>query len=211
MKVGREYSGGRVNTPVILAFAFAEKLLPPLRHHSKARIVGHQHFNRLVLFVQNISYSRIFIAVVLFNIGIAKLLLRRLCAVHKSVDIASGAGDGKKSYRREHAVSAPYVIGNNERFIAVSVGKLLKSASRLIGGGVYSALGSIGAVFLLQHFAEHSECQCGFCGCARLGNYVYGKISSLNKGNNLAEISGADGISHKVYFGGILFKRIVKS
>ena len=167
MKVGRENSRSREQALVLLALALAVKLLEPFIHHRVCRLIADHHFNLFAASVKEISRCCVLVAVILFNILVAKLIHCSSSALHDSVNVDSRNGNGKKSDSRKNGITSSDIVGNNESLIALCIRKSLERSSRLVRSSIDTLCRFLCAVLALKHLSENPESNRRLRGCAR--------------------------------------------
>ena len=125
MQVGGEDDGCREDTLLILTLRLAVELLEPLVHQGESGLVADEDLGGLALVVEHVADRGVFIAIVLVQIGIGKLVLRVLRALHQRVDIRARYRDRQETDCGQNTVAAADVIRNDEGLIALAVGELL--------------------------------------------------------------------------------------
>ncbi len=125
MQVGGEDDGRREDALLILTLRFAVELLEPLVHQGERRLVRNEDLGGLALVVEHIADRGVFVAIVLVQIGIGKLVLRVLSALHQRVDIGAGYRDRQKTDCGQNTVTAADVIRYDKGLVALAVGELL--------------------------------------------------------------------------------------
>ncbi len=101
VQVRRKNHRSGENALAVLAFAFSEKLFPPFGDVKHIRVERRQHFNHLLLFVQEIPTGRVLIGRVLFKIGARIFFLSFARALHQTLDVDPGNRQRHQSRRRQ--------------------------------------------------------------------------------------------------------------
>ena len=209
VKIRGEDNGSREQALVVFALALTEELLPPLVHHGEGRLIADKNFNLLALAVKDIADRSIAIAVILLQIRVGKILLCLTRTGHESRDIGAGNGDRQEADCRQNRITAADFIRHDESFIAFLGGQLLERALGLVCCAVNAASGALFAVFLFQHFAQHTERNGRLRGGAGLGDHVDRHITAFADFQQLGQSRGADAVAGEVNVGRILLEGIV--
>jgi len=197
VQVGGEDAACGEQPLVVLALALAEQLLVPLVHQGEVRLVALQNLHSLALAVQDVADGGVLISIVvgaqhgeaLHSIG---------SALHQSVNVDAGSGDGQQTHGAQHGVAAAHVIGNYEGGPALCVSQLLQGALGTVGGGVDALVGFLHAHLLFQQFTQHTEGQRGLGGGAGLGDDVDGEALALAQADDVVQVGGADAVAAEV-------------
>ena len=194
VQIGGENNAGGHEALVVLAFALAEQLLVPLVHHGEVGLVSGQQLNSLALAVQDVAGGSVLVAVVIRSaIGVLRTGIGS--ALHQSVDVTAGAGDGQQTHSGEHRVTAAHVVGYHEGGPAFFVGLLLQGAAAAVGSGVDALGGAFLAVTLFQVFLEDPEGQRRLGGGAGLGDHVHADLLALTAGQDVLQVGGRNGVA----------------
>ena len=156
VQVGVIFHAGGVNAQPLLALALAVELLPPLGHHTEARLIAGEDLHGFAAAVQGLTGGGVLPAGVFLR---AQIHVRQgffRGADHRA-HILSGRGKGKKAHGGENAVAPAHVVGNHEALPACGIGGGFESASPRVGGGKDPLRGFLLAVFADQKILENAE------------------------------------------------------
>ena len=197
MQVGGEDAACGEQTLVVLALALTEQLLVPLVHEGEVRLIALEDLDALALAVQDVADGGVLVSIVI-GAQHGEALHSVGSALHQSIDIDAGSGDGQQTHGAQHGVAAAHVIGNYEGGPALCVSQLLQGALGTVGGGVDALVGFLHAHLLFQQFTQHTEGQRGLGGGAGLGDDVDGEALALAQADDVVQVGGADAVAAEV-------------
>ena len=129
----------------------------------------------------------------------ARLFLHVLCAAHQGFDVMSGHGDRQQTYRRQHRETAAYVVGNNERLVALFGSQAAERAFPGVGHGHDATLRLGFAAVFLKHGLQQTERESGLGRGARFGDVDDAELLALQELHEVGQVVLADvvaGIDH---------------
>ena len=195
VQVGGEFHGGGKDTLVVLAFALAVELFPPLRHEAEAGLIAAENLNGVALAVQVLAGGGILPGGVLGAAHIKGLKFAD-CGGDDTADIDPGNSHRKQTDRGKDAEAAADIVGNHKALPAVGVGQRFQYTPLGIGGGK-DMLSGICAVLLVKQFAEDAEGDGGLQRGAGLGDDVYVKVAAAELFNRIAQGVGREAVADK--------------
>ena len=111
-------------------------------------------------------------------------------------DVYAGNGHGQQAHGGENAVPSAHVSGYGEALPALGVGHGAQHAAGGVRRGKDVALGG-GAVFLLEHGAEHAEGDRGLERGAGLGDDVHVKVVVAELLDDAVEVVRAQAVAYE--------------
>ncbi len=191
MQVRRQIDRCREQALVILAFALAVELLPPLGDIMHAGLIVRQDLYGSAASVQEVSACCIQQRIIVLERRLIKFCHGIGCAGHQFVDIQSRGCDGKQADSGQHGETSADIIRHHEGLIAFGIRQRLEGALHLIGRRINTLLRFFLAVLRFQKLLEDTESDRRLGGRTGLGDDVDGEISSLDHVHQMGQIGAA--------------------
>ncbi len=133
----------RQNAESVLAFGFAEQLLPPFGYHSHLRFIVYKEFHIISLVLQNAAGNGVAISGVFVEIGIAIFAHAIVQTLHQHIDINPGSRNRQQAHGGDHGETSADIIGNDECLIAFFISHGFQGTASLVCGGINAACGLV--------------------------------------------------------------------
>ncbi len=143
---------------LVLAFALAIKLFPPFGEIVHRGFVIYHDLDGFTLPVECIPHCRILIALIHCHIIIVVLVCCIGGTPHHLIYIDACHCYRQQSHSCQHRKPPAYIVGYHKALISFFVRQFLQCASGFVGGRIYPFGRLFLAVFALEIFPEHSEC-----------------------------------------------------